>query len=269
MAIIQAFVDDSGNSTAHGNPVFVLAGYISTADRWEEFSKDWEIECALDPPIRNFKMAHANSFKGDFDGWTREDRDARLLKLAVIVQRHAVLRIQTYMAWEDFNDILSGQLPGIYDSPYIWLFWKLIADLSDWQEARGVNRRVDFIFDNQGTIGDEAIRWLRSMKRVMPAAAGERIGNVRHDDDQRVLPLKSADMWAWHVRRYLADGIQDQKAGRPIGPHRVLMKELMHCPAIGEFLERSDLEALKTAYLRGVADAKNGVIPTWAEDDGS
>ena len=52
MAIIQAYVDDSGNSPDGGkNPVFVLGGYIATADMWTAFSDAWEKECAQEPLV--------------------------------------------------------------------------------------------------------------------------------------------------------------------------------------------------------------------------
>jgi len=265
MAIIQAFIDDSGNSTSHGNPVFVLAGYISSADRWAAFSDEWEAECDREPKVRNFKMAHAYGFRGGFYGWPREERDARLKRLAEIVQRHAVLRIQTAMAWDDYNDVLRGNMPGIAESPYIWLMWKLLVDLSEWQEARGLNQRVDFIFDRQGSIGAEAVMWFEALRTALPPAQLARMGNVRHDDDDDILPLKAADMWAWHVRRYLADGIAAQRAGEPVGQPSELMKSLAHCEAVGEMLDRRDVAQILLDYTKGVRDAALGIKPFWQE----
>lgn len=265
MAVIQAFVDDSGNSDGNGNPVFVLAGYVSSAEKWTAFSDAWDAECDRAPKIENFKMAHANAFRGDFDGWRREDRDARLGKLAEIIRQHTVLRIQTSMAWDDYNAILRGNLPGLSDSPYVWLFWRLISDLTDWQKARGLCQRVDFIFDDQGSIGAEAVQWFQVIRDVAGPDIQARVGSVTHKHDSDVLPLKAADMWAWHVRRYLAAGMEAQRAGRALEPKTELMKGLMHCPAVGEFLEQSDVHAICEAYNKGVIDALSGVKPPWEE----
>ena len=45
--VLEGYVDDSGSSP-DGN-VFVLAGYISTAEKWAEFSSEWERICDQDP----------------------------------------------------------------------------------------------------------------------------------------------------------------------------------------------------------------------------
>lgn len=267
MAVIQAYIDDSGNSDGNDNPVFVLAGYVSSADRWAEFSREWEIECSQPPALLNFKMAHANGFRGDFHGWSRADRDARLSKLAAIIQRHTCLRVQTSIAWEDYNSVMRGKMPGLLDSPYIWLLWKLIVAMSHWQQANGLASKVDFIFDDQGPHGVEAATWYESLRGVVPPAEAALMGSVLHRHDADVLPLKAADMWAWHVRRYLAAGVTNIRGGGPAPKHTDLMKELMHCPAVGDFLDRIDVENVLAAYQKGVDDARAGVRPFWEQGD--
>lgn len=263
MAVIEAYIDDSGNSDGNGNPVFVLGGYISSAERWTAFAEEWAAECNQHPKILNFKMAHANAFRGDFDRWDRQDRDARLAKLAAIIRRHTVLRIQCSMGWGDYNTILRGKLPGLYDSPYVWIFWKLISELAEWQMTRGLCQKVDFIFDDQGAIGAEAVYWLQAIKENSSAAVQARIGSVVHRHDDEVMPLKAADMWAWHVRRYLAEGIERLSAGQPVQPHTDLMKGLMHCESVGTFLDTEDVLAIRTAYLGGVSRAVSEESLPW------
>lgn len=263
LAIIQAYIDDSGNSDGNGNPVFVLAGYVAAADDWVAFSDEWEAECAAHPPVRGFKMAHANGFRGSFDRWEAEDRDARVQRLAEIVQRHTVLRLQASIFWQDYNEILRGNLPGLLDNPYVWLFWRLLTAMTEWQVEKNVRSKVDFIFDDQGPFGLEAATWFQYLRDNTPFADNEFVGSVtfKHDDD--VLPLKAADMWAWHVRRYLADGVASIQGGQPIAPVTPLMKTLMHCPLVGEILDRDQVIALRDNYQKGVRDALAGAKPPW------
>ena len=265
LATIQAYIDDSGNSEAHGNPVFVLAGYISTADKWAKFSDEWEDECARSPRIENFKMAHANTFKGDFDGWDRVVRDERLLKLAGIVRRNTVLRIQTSIGWDDYNAVLRGNVPGIYDNPYLWVFYRLITSMTAWQARQNYASKVDFIFDYQCKFGRQAAKWFEPIRDFVSPEERARMGSITHKDDQEVLPLKAADMWAWHVRRYLAEGYRTYPHTGQLPGHSELMKSLMHCEAVGEPLERSDLEDALAAFRRGAEAAKNSFNP-YAEE---
>lgn len=263
LAIIRAYIDDSGNSDGNGNPVFVLAGYVSSAEKWEQFSDEWEAERDKDPPLHGFKMAHVNQFRGCFDGWGREDRDERVQKLADIVQRHTVLRMQASIFWQDYNEILRGNLPGLLESPYVWLFWRLLSAMTEWQISKGVRSKVDFIFDDQGPFGLEAATWFQYLRDNTSLADNDFVGSVtfKHDDD--VLPLKAADMWAWHVRRYLADGAANIQAGQPIAPVTPLMKSLMHCPLIGDILDREGVIQLRDNFQKGVSAALSGETPPW------
>jgi hypothetical protein len=261
MTVIQAYVDDSGNSADCGkNPVFVLAGYIASADLWAAFSAAWEAECAKAPSIADFKMSQANGLSGDFGGWTRAAADARCLELAKIIQAHTVVRIHTAIVWEDYERIVRGRVPGVPDDPYFWLFYNLIHQVADWQVGHGLRGNVDFIFDDQGKIGAQSAGWYETLREIFPPTLQACLGSTpifRHDKD--VLPLKAADMWAWHVRRYIWRGIG--ALGRNEQPETPpLMQALMTAPPVGELI---DLEALVEGYRAGVEDAQRGVTHLW------
>ena len=49
---MQAFIDDSREA----GKVLVLAGYISTAERWSVFSDEWKLRLSMKPEMRSFKM---------------------------------------------------------------------------------------------------------------------------------------------------------------------------------------------------------------------
>jgi hypothetical protein len=54
--MLKAYFDDSGRGQ---DPVFVLAGFLSTAGRWAAFNEDWRKELDREPTLGRFKMQHA------------------------------------------------------------------------------------------------------------------------------------------------------------------------------------------------------------------
>lgn len=94
----QGFIDDSGEGDAPGDPVFVLGGFISSAERWASFSKEWRGALDDTPSIDYFKMAEAANFSanGQFArrlGWTEAKRDAKLELLTGVIVRHVELKV--------------------------------------------------------------------------------------------------------------------------------------------------------------------------------
>lgn len=266
MAIIQAYVDDSGNSPDGGkNPVFVLGGYISTADKWQSFSDAWEAECAKAPAIPDFKMVEANGLRGAFRGWTREATDDRCMAFARIIQAHAVVRIHTAIAWKDWHEIIQGKVPGMPENPYFWMFFDLMRQVADWQVRSGLQGSVDYIFDDQGLIGEMSAGWYSRVRAAMPPSLQSCFGSTpifKHDKD--VLPLKAADMWAWHVRRYLWKSIDALRRGET-HQHPPLMRALMTAPPVGNFIDAEMLELMLEGYREGAEDARRGVTAPWEE----
>jgi hypothetical protein len=61
---------------------------------------------------------------------------------------------------------------------------------------------LDFIFDEQGEVGNEARFFYRIIRDGQPAAVRSILSkDPIFRDDKLVLPLQAADMLAWHVRR--------------------------------------------------------------------
>jgi hypothetical protein len=58
---LQGFFDDSGNESS--SPIFVLAGFITTNQRWAAFSDEWQLALDEPPRLKYFKMAEAEHFR--------------------------------------------------------------------------------------------------------------------------------------------------------------------------------------------------------------
>ena len=66
---LKAYIDDSGIGD---QPVYCLAGWIASAEKWSAFTKDWEAVLRMRPSIRFFKANEAKNGDGEFNGIIEE-----------------------------------------------------------------------------------------------------------------------------------------------------------------------------------------------------
>jgi len=116
-------------------------------------------------------------------------------------------RVTVVTAHPNYSRIVKGNVPEVIDSVYFLLFFTVMMATSHLMDMEKLEGTVDFIFDKQGaTIESECVRWYNWIKDnpQVPLYMKRRLGAtpIFKDDDQ-VLPLKAADMSAWHVRRHL------------------------------------------------------------------
>src|ERR1700722_1714880 len=83
MFMLQAYIDDSGN-IGQGK-TSVLAGYVASTEAWADFSNRWAVALAEAPAIGYLKTSHAMLLKGEFSGWTDQERDQKLDRLIEVI----------------------------------------------------------------------------------------------------------------------------------------------------------------------------------------
>jgi hypothetical protein len=196
-------VDDSGSGEGktRGN-IFTLCGFLATADRWESFSRKWEEICDQEPRTPNFKMRKAYRLKEY--GWTEQQRDTRIAQLVALIRERSQYRIESIVAWPNYDRVVRGKVPADIDSPYFLLFYNVIFAFSEFMAAAGIEGTVDWIFDCQGSIGLEALKWYEFIRANAAPHIQKRLGATPvFLDDDSFLPLKAADLHAWQMRRHL------------------------------------------------------------------
>ena len=202
---LNAFIDDSGSSP--DSKLFVLAGCVSTAELWSGFSDQWQAACAEPPVISDFKMSAAWRLSGEY--WRSiepekraEARDQKLAILANLIQQNAQFLISAAVPWRTYESIVRGKVPAEIDSPYFFLFWRLIQKLSDIQRGMQAPEKVTFVFDYQSKLGTNTASWYDFLLETMDEHDKAILtSSPRFEHDKDLLPLKAADMWAWWYRR--------------------------------------------------------------------
>jgi len=204
---LRGFVDDSGSGEGkdRGN-IFVLAGFVACPKQWERFSHKWQTICDREPKTPDFKMQTAIRLLRE-DGsviWTQAQRDARIRRLVRLTKRKVLYRVESVLAWPNYDRVVKGKVPPEIDSPYFLCFYNVIISFAAFMDKANIKGTVDWVFDDQGRIGKNASKWYQFITANITPQTRSRLGNkpiFRHD--KSILPLKAADLYAWQIRRYL------------------------------------------------------------------
>jgi hypothetical protein len=153
--MFKAYFDDSGSE--EGGKTLLLAGCVQKYSVWANFSLGWEAGLAQSPSIKYFHMREARKLEGEFSGWKAKDRDAKIRHLAEIAASYDPWTITAWISRAEHDAILKPIAPFMIRQPYMDLFYAVILKLAQWHHVDGVTLPVDYVFDEQGVIGTEAV----------------------------------------------------------------------------------------------------------------
>jgi hypothetical protein len=205
--VLTGFVDDSGSGEGidRGN-IFVLAGFVSTPERWKDFSDRWKIICDQEPKTPDFHIANDIRLKNR-DGsvrWTKDQRDTRIRELVDLIKTHAKFRVDSVLAWPNYDRVVKGRIPPALDNPYFLCFCNVLISVAEYMDKAGIDGTVDWTFDEQGRVGSQANKWYEFIRANMRPQLQRMFGRKPvFGHDKNLLPLKAADIYAWQIRRHL------------------------------------------------------------------
>jgi hypothetical protein len=211
MVLQAGYFDDSGSDAK--SKYYVLAGFIASVDQWRTVSTKWRQILDKEPRLAYFKMSEAMNMEGQFKtGWTAPLRDQRIFELVEIIQELDPPRIECFLKRSNFDDFVKGIISGdIFNDPYFVCFYHLILSIAANAKALEWNCDCDFIFDDQGKIGKNAVERWGWMKKNIDGANAANVSAYLGPppifrDDVKFLPLQAADMFAWLVRDCMTRG---------------------------------------------------------------
>lgn len=210
--MLQGYFDDSGSD---GQQVgFVLAGYILPAERWEQFSDEWQDECRREPKIKYFKMREAAGKFGEFQGVPVEFRQYKVRRLLGLIDSHMLHGITTNLKWDEFRYFDANLVGPAKNVPYGPLFFGILDNVLAYQKALSFfPHKVQLDFDEQGSAGAFAISSYGAIMKLSEKTGAMHNelatindirsiveGTPRMLDDKQYPALQAADMLAWSLR---------------------------------------------------------------------
>jgi hypothetical protein len=230
--VLQAYIDDSGS----GDPdVYVLAGYIASAESWASFSDEWKKLldfCRLDV----FKMKDMKNRPKDCELFYQLIEKYVIAGISCTVFKKDLVRV---IESTDFGGNPQEHLK----KPVFLAFRSIIAMVSENQRKMGILEPVDFIFDNE----TKAIECMEAWEVLRDSSYGDTrkfLGSPPiFRDDREFLPLQAADLNAWWIRKWEKEGNIDAIANLafpwPIQKKFWRVHKRMDAAVISELLEET------------------------------
>lgn len=196
----QAFCDGSKGKAPER--ILLLCALVQTHSVWSAFTEDWKTALDAAPGIRFFHMREARTREGEFKGWKTIDRDLKIVSLVEVILRHNPHAISCCISSEDYNTILRPASPSDLRHVFSLAFHVVISTVAEYQLGADLGGLTDFVFDDEGDVGNEALIWYPAIKESASPRMRAIMGATPvFRSDEQVLPLQAADLVAWHKRR--------------------------------------------------------------------
>jgi hypothetical protein len=194
------YVDESAGSGQ--GKILLLSACIQTYPVWAQFSDDWHQVLQTPPAINAFHVRQARKREGDFVAWKSLDLDLKIIALTEVIVRHDPRVFTCWISEEDYAETIRAHGPPDVQHAYFTCFLAIIMKVAEYQVWRGITTPADFIFDEKGDIGYEALLWYSEIRDTFPKEIKRVLGSTPvFRDDEEVLPLQAADLIAWRKRR--------------------------------------------------------------------
>jgi hypothetical protein len=209
--VLQAFIDDSYTP----NGVFVLGGYVASAEAWAELSGSWEELLPL------FAIRGRNG-RHRFKMSEMAAHMDRVLPFYRLIEKHALLALSCKLTIPDLTRarnriwVPNADLDwGFANRPHS-LSFKCLLDM--FHTARfqhrdhpmlgaliPPDRKVDFYFDEQSQKREMLDGWDIFIGSQSDEAKNLYGTTPRFEGDEDFMPLQAADFWAYSVRKAYED----------------------------------------------------------------
>lgn len=254
MVLQQAAVDDSGSDPK--SFAFVLAGFVATPDQWAAFSDEWEDTLRRPPRLDYFKHNEAMALKKQFDkkrGWDEQKRDDRLLALAKVIRKHLPERFSVAVRHGDYRNYIHGipverKMKALED-PYFLLFHEFMLIVASVHSLEAKAVPCEFVFDDQGKVGERAVKWWPTFTKSMQTAANFDFSpyftasEPAFKRDTEFRPLQAADLYVGQLNRVL-------RSDKVIIPPSPALRMLWAISGYHRVLDYKYLAPLRANFMR-------------------
>jgi hypothetical protein len=217
MSVLQVVIDDSGRGQESH---LVLGGCILTVEEWISFTEQWKKILDEPPTISYFKMREANALRGQFTGFSRQERDAKVWRFISTILMHRPHGIRVVVDTSAYRRAFSGQFSRELDYPTFLASQEVIHAVMRAQQLHELpdDGPAKFVFDEQGKESD---MFLYMWSIVMPQPPSSNINMALMpsrptiEDDKNFLPLQVADLFAWHYWSDITARSQNKTTASP------------------------------------------------------
>jgi hypothetical protein len=144
VAILKTFMDETG---IHEDAEMVAVGcYIAKSKTWRDWTKAWN---RAKHPIKIFHATDCANLRGEFEGWTKEDRDKLVANLLPIIANADMAGMVIGVNLVDLAAAMKEhpELLEMFGRPYTACFQWAITTITHLAAERGKGQRMVFMHE--------------------------------------------------------------------------------------------------------------------------
>ena len=196
LVVLKAFVDESADGL--GQKTFVLAGYVSSAEKWASLSDEWSDHSKTHHQGSEFKM------KKSWNNARKVEAYYSLIEKYVISSFACVLNINDLHSVLNSTPVPQGKehFWKTLRNPYFLATRSIMQHLTANLGKIGISDPIDFVFDDKSekqTVIDGWDHFKSSAPGHIEKGLG---GSLTFGDSKKLMPLQAADLIAGLIQRY-------------------------------------------------------------------
>ncbi|MFB3815520.1 MAG: DUF3800 domain-containing protein [Terriglobales bacterium] len=206
MIFVDGFFDESGTDAASTHAV--VAGFVQWSESWVSFSIDWGRVLEAPPPIEYFHSVEANHRKGQFKGWEKEDRDAKVIALIDVLKDFRAQPLISVAKSRDYERLLREYPECMPEDPYIFCLYNIFIDAVHF--AQQIEHRlrdhvtISLHFEQNDEMEGKAKLAYRMARNDDPRMVELLAPSISYLAKRKYRPLQAADALAYDCSRYFA-----------------------------------------------------------------
>ena len=241
--LYTAYFDESG--THDGAEVTVVGGFVAEPDKWEQFSKVWQV--ALDDyGLEYFHMSEFESRQGPHATWANAERNELLNRFLDIIHEYVLLSVGIIIPMRSFDQLLSAKAKAICGNAYGLAAigcWRKLGDAA--QDPSG-DAVLAYVME-AGANGGGALKNIFSAEsKDADWRNRNRIESVEFRDKRLFLPVQAADRLVYELYKH---GLR--QFGTETRGERYPLRQLRRSPWKWNYLGNDELNRINE-YLTGL-----------------
>ena len=145
---LTAYLDESG--THDDSDAIVVAGFLSSAPQWVEFSARWQI-ALNDFGLNYFHMTDFANKVPPYDLWTEPERRHNLLRLLNIIKATASVSVGISFQKQAFDLIFSERVKEVCGGAYGLAAMACMLDVGVKLKELDIAGRIDYVYESGAT----------------------------------------------------------------------------------------------------------------------
>jgi hypothetical protein len=178
----------------------VMAGFISSAEMWDEFDKQWRHRLNQDG-LEYFQMRAFAHSRNQFTGWdTQESRRRSLISdLLEIISAKVWHKFACVIPSESFRSASAETQMALGGHMIAAAAYMIVGGILSWKDHNRYGGNVEYVFED----GDEGRGAL--VKVIKKEAGVEPLFRPKRDDPAKSIsaftPLQASDIYAYEVKK--------------------------------------------------------------------